>query len=425
MQRFRPLALLVLVAAALFWSAAPIEASVHAVQEAADAAEVTQEAAPSAPETAPAEESLFESIERRADSQVGELNRYVGAVLFLDLWPFDNEPGWFLGGRDLKGDVFVPFTVAWLVLGAIFFTLRMGFVNLRGFKHAVAVVSGKFTDKNEKRDGEVSHFQALSAALSATVGLGNIAGVATAITIGGPGATVWLIVAGFLGMTSKMVECSLGQMYKERRRDGSVMGGAMQYLSKGLAEKGLGKLGMVLAVLFTVMCIGGSFGGGNSYQVNQSLAAIIAMSPDPEHSWLANNRWVYGLGMTIATGIVIIGGIKRIAQVAEKIVPLMCGAYILTCTAIILVNVDNVAHAFGAMLNGAFTGEGILGGVIGVMIVGFQRAAFSNEAGLSGARGHRGAARALHRHGRRLHHDRTRHRDDGRLRESRVRDEDR
>ena len=192
----------------------------------------------------------------------------------------------------------IPLVVAWLVVGAIFFTIRMGFINFRGFKHAIDVVRGKYD--NPDAEGEVSHFQALSSALSATVGLGNIAGVAIAVSLGGPGAIFWMIIAGFLGMSSKFTECTLGQKYRETRPDGRVMGGAMFYLTKGLAEKGFGGFGKVLAVLFAILCIGGSFGGGNTFQVNQSLNAVQETLP-----WLADHRWVFGLVMAVLTGLVL------------------------------------------------------------------------------------------------------------------------
>ncbi|MEO0650051.1 MAG: alanine/glycine:cation symporter family protein [Planctomycetota bacterium] len=274
----------------------------------------------------------------------------------------------------------LPFAVVWLVIGATFFTLRMGFINLRGFKHAIDVVRGKFTDPNAHEAGEVSHFQALTTALSATVGLGNIAGVAIAVSIGGPGATFWMIAAGLLGMSSKFVECSLGQMYRQERADGHVMGGAMFYLSRGLAEVGLAGPGRLLAALFAVLCIGGSIAGGNSFQVNQSLGAIGATFP-----WLAENGWVYGLIMTVLAGVVIIGGIRRIANVAEKIVPTMAAVYVLAALTILAMNVGEIPSAFSAILSGAFSPEAGYGGFIGVLVTGFQRAAFSNEAGVGSA----------------------------------------
>src|SRR5690606_18095865 len=192
-------------------------------------------------------------------------------------------------------DVSLPLAVFWLVIGAIFFTFRMGFINIRGFKHAIDVVRGRFDDPAD--EGEVTHFQALSAALSATVGLGNIAGVAIAVSIGGPGATFWMIVAGFLGMSSKFAECTLGQQYRETRPDGRIMGGAMFYLSRGLGERGMPKLGKVLAVMFAILCIGGSLAGGNSFQVNQSMGALSETIP-----LVAEFPWAYGLLMAFLVG---------------------------------------------------------------------------------------------------------------------------
>jgi AGCS family alanine or glycine:cation symporter len=272
----------------------------------------------------------------------------------------------------------IPIVVFWLILGAVFFTLRMGFINFRAFKHAILVTMGRYDDPNAP--GEVNHFQALSAALSATVGLGNIAGVAIAVMLGGPGATFWLIVAGLLGMTSKFTECTLGLMYREVRPDGRIMGGAMFYLSKGLRELKLGPLGSFLAVLFAVLCVLASFGGGNAFQVSQSLNAVQEQIP-----FLADHRWVYGAVMAFLTGIVIIGGIQRIAATAEKIVPLMCGVYVLACLWILLINAAEIPAAFREIFAGAFTPRAGYGGLIGVMVMGFRRAAFSNEAGVGSA----------------------------------------
>jgi AGCS family alanine or glycine:cation symporter len=272
----------------------------------------------------------------------------------------------------------IPLVVGWLVVGSIFFTVRMGFINFRGFKHAIDVVRGKYD--NPDAEGEVSHFQALSSALSATVGLGNIAGVAIAVSLGGPGAIFWMIIAGFLGMSSKFTECTLGQKYRETRPDGRVMGGAMFYLTKGLAEKGFGKFGKVLAVLFAILCIGGSFGGGNSFQVNQSLNAVQESIP-----WLADHRWVFGLIMAVLTGLVIIGGIRRIALTAEKIVPAMCGIYLITCLVVLFRHASEIPAAFGTIIDSAFNPSAAWGGFIGVLVIGFKRAAFSNEAGVGSA----------------------------------------
>jgi AGCS family alanine or glycine:cation symporter len=212
------------------------------------------------------------------------------------------------------------------------------------------------------------------------VGLGNIAGVAIAVSIGGPGATFWMILAGLLGMSSKFVECTLGQQFREVRSDGRLMGGAMEYLSRGLAEKGWPRLGMVLAVLFCILCIGGSLGGGNSFQVNQSLNAMQETLP-----FLGRYPWAYGLFMTFITGLVIVGGIRRIARVADKIVPLMAVVYVGAALTVLGMNFSLIPAAFGAIVRGAFAPDAAYGGLIGVLVVGFQRAAFSNEAGAGSA----------------------------------------
>ncbi len=295
----------------------------------------------------------------------------LAAVLFYD---FGTSRWLQINGQGVS----VPFVVAWLFCGALFFTIRMGFINLRGFWHAVKLTKGDYDDPEHA--GEVSHFQALASALSATVGLGNIAGVAIAVGMGGPGAILWLIVAGFLGMSSKFSECSLGMLYRKIDLDGTVSGGPMRYLSDGLRELGLARLGRVLAVMFAVMCIGGSLGGGCAFQVGQSLGAVEQQIP-----WLSEHRWAYGLFMAVLVGMVIIGGIRRIAATADKIVPLMCGLYVLSCLYILGTNYDRIVPAVQTILEGAFTGRGVTGGVIGVAIIGIRRAAFSNEAGVGSA----------------------------------------
>ncbi len=280
----------------------------------------------------------------------------------------------------------IPVVVAWLVFGAVFFTVRMAFVNLRLFPHALLVVTGRFDDEDD--DGEISHFQALSSALSATVGLGNISGVAIAVAAGGPGAVFWMVVAGFLGMSSKFTECTLGQMYRQRRPDGSVSGGPMHYLDEGLAELGLAPLGKVLAVVFAVMCVGGSLGGGNMFQANQSFAAVFDVATTYgllEESARGTSSVIYGIVLAFMVGLVIIGGIKRIGAAAGFIVPIMCGVYLLAGCAVLIVNAAQVPAAFGAIVSEAFTPMAGLGGMAGVLIQGFRRAAFSNEAGVGSA----------------------------------------
>ncbi len=272
----------------------------------------------------------------------------------------------------------IPLVVFWLVAGATIFTLYFKFINIRGFKHSLQLVAGKYD--NPEDAGEVSHFQALTTALSATVGLGNIAGVAIAITLGGPGATFWMILAGFLGMTSKFLECTLGLKYRKIDENGEVAGGPMYYLRDGLKKYGAGGLGKVLSVLFALLVIGGSFGGGNMFQANQSFAQVKMMIPS-----MAPYGAYFGIIMAILVGIVVIGGIKSIAKVTDKIVPFMAALYVTAALVIIFMNYDKIDDVLYLIFDKAFNADAIKGGIIGVMIVGFQRAAFSNEAGIGSA----------------------------------------
>jgi AGCS family alanine or glycine:cation symporter len=276
----------------------------------------------------------------------------------------------------------VPWVVIWLVVAATFFTIYFKFINLRTFGHGFALLRGRYD--YSKSLGEVTHFQALTTALSGTVGLGNIAGVAAAVGIGGAGATFWMIVCGFLGMSSKFVECTLGVKYRDILPNGHVHGGPMRYLTKGFAEKGMPGIGKVLAVLFAVMCVGGSFGGGNMFQVNQALEQVISVTGG-ENSFLSNNGWVFGLVVAILVGVTIIGGIKKIGSVTSKLVPFMGIIYVVAGLIVILMNFNHVPAAIGAIIDGAFSLQSAFGGLVGVLIVGFQRAAFSNEAGIGSA----------------------------------------
>jgi len=276
----------------------------------------------------------------------------------------------------------VPLIVVWLVIAAIFFTFWLGFPQFN-LKHSINLVRGRYSKPEDS--GEVSHFQALATAVSGTVGLGNIAGVAVAISLGGPGATFWMIVAGFFGMAAKMAECTLGVMYRRTHADGSVSGGPMYYLRDGVRQvTGSAPLGKVLAAFFAVCCIGGALGGGNMFQANQATAQIVAVTGGDD-SFFADLNWLVGLVFAIAVGAVIIGGIKSIAKVTEKLVPLMAAIYLAACLIVILGSLDEVPGAMGDIISGAFSAEGIAGGFVGVLIVGFQRAAFSNEAGIGSA----------------------------------------
>ncbi len=306
----------------------------------------------------------------------------------------------------LSDSIEVPIVVVLLVCGALFFTLYFSFVNIRRFGLSIRVVRGKYdhldahakpvqpeavhhteggdivqTIKDEAHHGEVNHFQALATAVSGTVGLGNIAGVAVAISIGGPGATFWMIVCGLLGMSTKFVECTLGVKYRDLDAKGTVFGGPMYYLSKGLKEKGLSFFGKGLAILFAILCIGGSFGGGNAFQSNQATAQIVSMTGMEGGS----SGFIVGLIMAGLVGIVIIGGIKRIANVTEKIVPFMAGLYILASLVIIFAHFSIIDDAFVLIINEAFSPSAGLGGFAGVLIMGFRRAVFSNEAGAGSA----------------------------------------
>ena len=281
------------------------------------------------------------------------------------------------------GGVQFPLIVGWLVLCGFIATLFFRFIQFRGFKHAIDLVRGRYSKPDDA--GEVSHFQALTTALSGTVGLGNIAGVAVAVSIGGAGATFWMILAGLLGMASKFTECILGQKYRNELPGGKVSGGPMYYLERGLREeRNMGKLGKVFAVTFAICCIGGALGGGNMFQANQAYSQIVNVTGGDESFWVGKG-WLFGLLMAVVVGSVIIGGIKSIGRVTEKLIPTMAGLYFIAGLIIIAVNIDMVGWAFGEIFRGAFTGEGVVGGVLGALIQGFRRAAFSNEAGIGSA----------------------------------------
>ena len=321
--------------------------------------------------------SLFASFSAFAEMGIDE-------KINLAVKPYADAVAGFVFSSFPVAGVPIPFVLVWLIVAATVFTFYFKFINLRAFKHGFELVRGDYHDPDAP--GEVTHFQALATALSGTVGLGNIAGVAIAVSLGGPGATFWMILAGFLGMSSKFTECTLGVKYRNELPDGSVSGGPMYYLSKGLAEKGAGfaKLGKVLAVMFAIFCVGGAFGGGNMFQANQSFAQLVNVTGG-ETSWMADKGWLYGLIVAALVGLVIMGGIKGIARVTSKIVPFMAVIYVVTGLIIILMHFSEIPAAFGEIYAGAFTPEGISGGVIGVLFQGFKRAAFSNEAGVGSA----------------------------------------
>ena len=329
--------------------------------------------------------SFAKGIDKQIDEAFQPVSDFFSSIIFFEV---------FNGA---------PFVIILLVFSALFFTIYFGFPNIRFFGKAINVVRGKYdhvdvntsgnpdleidgdikdTISDESKDGEVTHFQALATAVSGTVGNGNIAGVALAIALGGPGATFWMIICGLLGMSTKFVECTLGVQYRDVGEDGTVYGGPMYYLSKGLKEKGFSMLGKITAVLFAIFCIGGSFGGGNAAQSNQ--ATIVLKDLFGYESTFAGA--MIGIILAAVVGVIIIGGIKRIASVTEKVVPFMALLYILACIYILTINISFVDDAIAIIIKEAFNPTAIgVGGVIGVLMVGFRRAAFSNEAGAGSA----------------------------------------
>ena len=324
--------------------------------------------------------SLAEGIDEKIDMAFAPISSFFSSVVFFTVYG-------------------IPFVLILLVFSALFFTIYFGFPNIKYFKIAINTVRGKYdhidnhesssnfsdvkgTIKDESQEGEVSHFQALATAVSGTVGNGNIAGVALAIALGGPGATFWMIVCGLLGMSTKFVECTLGVQYRDIGEDGTVYGGPMYYISKGLNEKGFGILAKISSVLFAIFCIGGSFGGGNAAQSNQAtivLKDLLGLESTASGA-------IIGCVIAAIVGVIIIGGIKRIATVTEKVVPFMAVMYLVACLYIILTNFSFLDDAFQLIISEAFnpTAMGV-GSVIGVLLVGFKRAAFSNEAGAGSA----------------------------------------
>ena len=332
-----------------------------------------------------AQENIEKGIDQKIDEAFKPFSDFISSIVFFEVF---------------KG---APFVIILLVFSALFFTLYFGFPNFRYFITSINIVRGKYDSldehvsnagelvidgetkgkvNNDDKDGEVTHFQALATAVSGTVGNGNIAGVALAIALGGPGATFWMIICGLLGMSTKFVECTRGVQYRDIGEDGTVYGGPMYYLSKGLKEKGFAKLGKVMAVLFAIFCIGGSFGGGNAAQSNQATIVLKDLL-GLEYSGAGA---IIGVVLAILVGVIIIGGIKRIASVTEKVVPFMAVLYIIACLYIILSNYSLIDDALGLIITEAFNPKAIgVGSLIGVLLVGFKRAAFSNEAGAGSA----------------------------------------
>lgn len=312
-------------------------------------------------------ERCLVKIDEAVDSFFDPISRTLSSIVFYEID--------FFGAQ-------CPIVVLWLIAGGLFTTFYLGFVAIRGFPEAFRILLTARSDV--KQEGEVSAFQALSTALSGTVGVGNMAGVAVAISVGGPGATLWMIFAGFLGMSTKFVECCLGVTYRLRLADGSVSGGPMHYLSRGLAERGLPGLGRVMGGFYAVAIVVCCLGSGNMFQANQAYSQILAVSGG-EASFFVDKGWLFGLLFASIVAAVIVGGIRSIAQVAEKVVPFMALLYLGSASFVLIFNFEALGFAFSKMVEGAFSGDGIKGGVFGVMMIGFRRAIFSNEAGIGTA----------------------------------------
>jgi AGCS family alanine or glycine:cation symporter len=340
------------------------------------------ETPPPAPTPAPAittaEEKKPATLDEKIDQWFGKTAApFVNAIFFM----VEIDTGKVKDGKPVL--LRFPGIVLWLAAAGISLTLIFKFVNVRALGLALRTVRGKYSKPDDP--GEVTHFQALSAAVSGTVGLGNIAGVAIGITMGGPGVAFWLFLAGFLGMTTKFVECTLGVKYRIFDTEGHVHGGPMYYLRRGLKEIGLGPLGIVLAGLFAVFCVFASFGGGNIFQVNQTAAQFITVTGG-EESFLYGRQWIFGLFMAVLTALVILGGLRSIARVTDKLVPSMTILYVASCLIVLLVNAGNIPGAISTILTEAFQPkQAVIGGALAAFIWGMRRATFSNEAGIGSA----------------------------------------
>ena len=306
----------------------------------------------------------FAGIDETINSITAPIAALIGQIVFFKVPVFGAQ---------------LPLVVLWLVVGAVFFTLYLGFISIRGFKHAIELVRGDYANPNDA--GEVSHFQALATAVSGTVGIGNIGGVAVAVTVGGPGATFWMILAGFLGMSTKFVECTLGVKYRQENPDGSVSGGPMYFMRDGLAAQGREGLGKFMGTFYAVGIFVGALGIGNMFQSNQAYVQLNTVAGGA----LDGLGWLVGLILAGVVFAVIVGGIKSIAAVTEKIVPFMAVLYCTFAIIVILMNGAHIPAAIGNIFSGAFTAEGVAGGALGALIIGFQRAVFSNEAGIGSA----------------------------------------
>jgi AGCS family alanine or glycine:cation symporter len=316
------------------------------------------------------------SLDQKIDEAVSPYTDAISKVVFVPVWKGQ------VGAEGSKVDLEVPFVLLWLAGAAIFLTLFFRFISFRAFGLALKTVSGKYSKRDDP--GEITHFQALTAAVSGTVGLGNIAGVAIAISVGGPGAAFWMVVMGLCGMTTKFAECTLGVKYRQIDKHGKVHGGPMMYLTRGFADRGMGPMGKTLAVFFAICCVGASFGGGNMFQVNQATSQLVNVTGGAG-SFFADRQWLFGLIVALLVGMVIIGGITRIGSITAKLVPAMTVLYVIGCFIVLGAHFEKIGSTFGLIFEGAFNGEALAGGLIGTFLQGVRRAAFSNEAGIGSA----------------------------------------
>ena len=311
--------------------------------------------------------NFFENFDEKINNVIYPISDAITGLIFWEISLFQNS---------------LPLIVIWLVVASIFFTIYFKFINISAFYKGVNVALGKYDKKTDI--GEITQFQSFTAAMSGTIGLGNIAGVAVAISIGGPGAMLWMIIMAFFGMTLKFVEVSLGHKYRIIHKDGTVSGGAIRYLSVGFNEKGFPRVGKVLAVVFAICCIGGSFGGGNMFQANQAFQQIL-VATGGENSFFFGKAWLGGFLFAFIVGLIIIGGIKSIGKVTEKLVPLMGIFYVISCMYIICSNITLIPDTISKIFQSAFSMDAGFGGIIGTMIAGIRRAVFSNESGIGSA----------------------------------------
>ncbi len=310
------------------------------------------------------------SIDQQINEAFKPIADFISGIIFYA------EP---MTGYDIK------LILVWLVAISLFLTLYLGFINIRYFKHGIDLVRGKYDKAGEK--GEINRFQALTTSLSGTVGLGNIAGVAVAVSAGGPGAVFWMAMMGLFGMSAKFAEAALGVKYRHYPNPNDknhVVGGPMYYLKAAFEKHDQAMMGKFLAAFFAVCCVGGAVGAGNMFQANQAFQQVVNVTGG-ETGFMADKGWMFGIVLAVMVGAVIIGGLKCIAAVASKIVPLMGGLYLLAGLVVIAINYQSIPSGFATIFQMALTPEAGFGAVLGALLIGVQRAAFSNEAGVGSA----------------------------------------